>query len=62
LKALVPIWKKENWSDGTCEWVHPGLDGTAGAEPPAGPASLEAPQPRSAVLAAESFLKPGSHA
>ncbi len=24
LKARVPIWKKENWSDGTTEWVHPG--------------------------------------
>ncbi len=23
LKARVPIWKKENWSDGTTEWVHP---------------------------------------
>lgn len=25
LKVVVPIWKKENWSDGTTEWVHPGL-------------------------------------
>jgi molybdopterin synthase catalytic subunit len=23
LKALVPIWKRENWSDGSTEWVHP---------------------------------------
>src|SRR5262245_47034013 len=23
LKELVPIWKKENWSDGNTEWVHP---------------------------------------
>jgi molybdopterin synthase catalytic subunit len=23
-KQVVPIWKKENWSDGTTEWVHPG--------------------------------------
>ena len=23
LKIVVPIWKKENWSDGTTEWVHP---------------------------------------
>ena len=23
LKELVPIWKKENWSDGRTEWVHP---------------------------------------
>jgi molybdopterin synthase catalytic subunit len=26
LKATVPIWKKENWHDGTSEWVHPGLE------------------------------------
>ena len=26
LKQGVPIWKKENWSDGTSEWVHPGLE------------------------------------
>ena len=26
LKEDVPIWKKENWSDGTHEWVHPGLE------------------------------------
>jgi molybdopterin synthase catalytic subunit len=23
LKQLVPIWKKENWADGSTEWVHP---------------------------------------
>lgn len=23
LKRRVPIWKKENWSDGSQEWVHP---------------------------------------
>jgi molybdopterin synthase catalytic subunit len=23
LKEVVPIWKKENWADGTSEWVHP---------------------------------------
>jgi molybdopterin synthase catalytic subunit len=23
LKELVPIWKKEQWADGTTEWVHP---------------------------------------
>jgi molybdopterin synthase catalytic subunit len=34
LKAWVPIWKKENWSDGTTEWVHPGLDGQVPALPP----------------------------
>jgi molybdopterin synthase catalytic subunit len=26
LKTTVPIWKKENWHDGTSEWVHPGLE------------------------------------
>lgn len=26
LKEIVPIWKKENWADGTTEWVHPGVD------------------------------------
>ena len=25
LKEVVPIWKKENWADGTAEWVHPGI-------------------------------------
>ncbi len=23
LKETVPIWKRENWADGTSEWVHP---------------------------------------
>lgn len=23
LKDVVPIWKKENWADGSTEWVHP---------------------------------------
>src|SRR3954454_7359788 len=23
LKELVPIWKKEQWADGSTEWVHP---------------------------------------
>ncbi|MDB5388206.1 MAG: molybdopterin converting factor, large subunit [Planctomycetaceae bacterium] len=27
-KLVVPIWKKENWNDGTTEWVHPGLSQT----------------------------------
>jgi molybdopterin synthase catalytic subunit len=26
LKQTVPIWKKENWADGTSQWIHPGLD------------------------------------
>jgi molybdopterin synthase catalytic subunit len=24
VKEIVPIWKKENWADGSSEWVHPG--------------------------------------
>lgn len=31
LKEVVPIWKKENWADGTTEWVHPGWDGASSA-------------------------------
>ena len=31
LKESVPIWKRENWADGTCEWVHPGLSSSADA-------------------------------
>ncbi len=30
LKELVPIWKKENWHDGSTEWVHP--DGVRSSE------------------------------
>jgi len=30
LKELVPIWKKENWADGSTEWVHPGDTGVKG--------------------------------
>jgi len=26
LKQVVPIWKKENWADGSSQWVHPGLE------------------------------------
>jgi molybdopterin synthase catalytic subunit len=26
LKRDVPIWKREQWSDGTSEWVHPGIE------------------------------------
>ncbi|MHB8971435.1 MAG: molybdenum cofactor biosynthesis protein MoaE [Pirellulaceae bacterium] len=24
MKQVVPIWKKEQWADGTSQWVHPG--------------------------------------
>lgn len=33
LKITVPVWKKENWADGTTEWVHPGT-GEAMADAP----------------------------
>ena len=36
LKETVPVWKKENWDDGTTEWVHPGVP--AGPAPAAGDA------------------------
>ena len=26
IKQVVPIWKRENWADGTSEWVHPTSD------------------------------------
>ncbi len=26
LKRDVPIWKREHWTDGTSEWVHPGMN------------------------------------
>ena len=29
VKQVVPIWKKENWADGSSQWVHPGLDAPA---------------------------------
>ncbi|QDU95829.1 molybdenum cofactor biosynthesis protein MoaE [Lignipirellula cremea] len=37
LKETVPIWKKENWADGSTEWVHPGLP--AGDNSPSPPGS-----------------------
>lgn len=26
IKEVVPIWKQENWADGSSQWVHPGTD------------------------------------
>jgi molybdopterin synthase catalytic subunit len=26
LKHDVPIWKREQWSDGSTEWIHPGIN------------------------------------
>ncbi len=37
IKQIVPIWKKENWADGTWAWVHPGLE-SAGAPESTSPA------------------------
>ncbi len=35
LKQVVPIWKKENWDDGSTEWVHPSHGGEEPrAQPP----------------------------
>ena len=25
IKEVVPIWKRENWADGSYTWVHPGV-------------------------------------
>lgn len=33
LKVRVPIWKKENWDDGSTEWVHPGTGEPAPVAP-----------------------------
>ena len=33
LKAVVPIWKREAWADGTEEWVHPGQSPAEGGQP-----------------------------
>ena len=30
IKQVVPIWKKENWADGSAEWVHPADAGSVG--------------------------------
>ena len=27
MKQDVPIWKRENWADGTTQWVHPNAEG-----------------------------------
>lgn len=32
LKEIVPIWKKENFTDGTTEWVHPGTEPESGGD------------------------------
>lgn len=39
LKEVVPIWKQENWADGTQEWVHPGIGSSAKGIPPQPPGS-----------------------
>lgn len=37
LKEVVPVWKRENWDDGSQEWVHPGEP--APGTPPPSPSS-----------------------
>jgi molybdopterin synthase catalytic subunit len=32
LKKDVAIWKREQWADGTTEWVHPGIMNHGGTE------------------------------
>ena len=32
LKQVVPIWKKEHWTAGTSQWVHPGMTAEPGAK------------------------------
>ena len=34
IKDVVPIWKQENWADGSTEWVHPGVDTAEGQTSP----------------------------
>lgn len=34
IKDRVPVWKKENWADGSTEWVHPGTNADGTASPP----------------------------
>ncbi len=36
LKVVVPIWKQENWADGSTEWVHPGTGETQKNHPVSG--------------------------
>ncbi len=33
LKVQVPIWKQENWDDGTKEWIHPGTENGPSVSP-----------------------------
>lgn len=37
IKEVVPIWKQENYADGTSDWVHPGLDAPARDAPARSP-------------------------
>jgi molybdopterin synthase catalytic subunit len=33
IKQVVPIWKKENYADGTAQWVHAGAEREDGSPP-----------------------------
>jgi len=34
LKEVAPIWKRENWADGSSAWVHPGVRLSSAGEAP----------------------------
>ncbi|ADV63570.1 molybdopterin synthase subunit MoaE [Isosphaera pallida ATCC 43644] len=42
-KQVVPIWKRENWADGSSEWVHPGQDNPPIPPPPPSPPTSASP-------------------
>lgn len=37
IKETVPIWKQESWTDGTSQWVHPGMEPPPSAPDPCPP-------------------------
>jgi molybdopterin synthase catalytic subunit len=41
LKRRVPVWKREEYADGTREWVDPTATGTGNAEPRGAPAAAD---------------------
>jgi molybdopterin synthase catalytic subunit len=34
VKEVVPIWKRENYADGTSDWIHPAVDRATTTEEP----------------------------
>ena len=51
IKRRVPIWKREHYADGTCEWVDPTADGASGSQGAVSVASrsVASPAPGSAL-------------